>query len=153
MPKVTIIKADLANLSHRNAVVGMIDAYASDAMGGGRPLLADARERLGSALQSHPMAHVFLAYDGIDPVGVAVCFLGFSTFAARPLLNLHDLAVLPTHRRRGVGHALLEQVASAARSLGCCKVTLEVRADNAPAQALYQSVGFAGDTRFLEKPL
>jgi len=82
-----------------------------------------------------------------------------STFAARPLLNLHDLAVLPERRGLGVGRALLEAVEARARDLGCCKLTLEVRQDNARAQALYESFGFghfapgveAMPTLFLEK--
>ncbi|MBI3782591.1 MAG: GNAT family N-acetyltransferase [Deltaproteobacteria bacterium] len=122
-------------------------------MGGGRSLASEARARLGAALQAHPTTRAFLAYDGRSPIGVAVCFLGFSTFAARPLLNVHDLAVLPEHRRRGVGRALLEHVAEAARGLGCCKITLEVRADNGPAQALYRAAGFVGDACFLERHL
>ena len=80
---------------------------------------------------------------------------------ARPLLNIHDLAVLPSYRGRGVGHALLQAAEEHARREGCCKLTLEVRDDNARARALYRSFGFedfaVGDdstpTRFLGKPL
>jgi ribosomal protein S18 acetylase RimI-like enzyme len=76
------------------------------------------------------------------PVGLAVCFLGFSTFAARPLINIHDLAVLPEYRGRGIGRRLLERVEAKGHALGCAKLTLEVRADNHRAQRLYQQVGF-----------
>jgi ribosomal protein S18 acetylase RimI-like enzyme len=85
--------------------------------------------------------------------------VGYSTFRARPLLNLHDLAVQPEARERGVGGALLAAVESHARALGCCKVTLEVREDNASARRLYERVGFVDSapagartrTLFLEK--
>ena len=35
------------------------------------------------------------------PVGLATTFEGFSTFAAKPLINIHDIAVLPDYRGRG----------------------------------------------------
>ena len=95
------------------------------------------------------------------PVGVAVCFVGYSTFLARPVLNLHDLAVLPEARGGGVGAALLAAVAERARALGCAKVTLEVREDNAAARRLYARTGFVDSapagartrTLFLERKL
>jgi len=96
-----------------------------------------------------------------EPLGVAVCFIGYSTFAARPLLNLHDLAVVPNARGAGVGRALLAAVEAQARARGCVKLTLEVREDNARARRLYQHVGFADyaggavptRTLFLERKL
>ena len=45
-----------------------------------------------------------------NPVGAAVCFIGFSTFAAKPLINIHDFVVLPAARGKGVGRRLLEAV-------------------------------------------
>jgi ribosomal protein S18 acetylase RimI-like enzyme len=78
-----------------------------------------------------------------EPVGLAVCFLGYSTFAARPLVNIHDLIVHPNFRRRGVAAQLLAAVETRARELGCCKVTLEVRVDNAAARSLYATRGFS----------
>jgi len=114
-------------------------------MGGGAPLPEDVRMRLGADLSERAArgaAVVLLALEGGEAVGVAVCFPGYSTFRARPLLNLHDLAVLPAARGAGVGLALLEGVAAKARALGCCKITLEVREHNAPARRLYTRAGF-----------
>jgi GNAT superfamily N-acetyltransferase len=115
-------------------------------MGGGAPLPADVRTRLGPDLRERAArgaAAVLLARRDGEVVGVAVCFVGYSTFRARPLLNLHDLAVLPAERGAGVGLALLAGVAAKARALGCCKVTLEVREHNATARRLYARAGFA----------
>jgi ribosomal protein S18 acetylase RimI-like enzyme len=139
---VTIIEADLDTPQHQQAIIDLINAYARDPMGSGRDLPADVRDRLIPGLRQHPTTLVFLALDGETPVGLAVCFLGFSTFAARPLLNIHDLAVIPEYRGQGVGRLLLEQVETKGRELGCAKLTLEVRADNHRAQRLYQQVGF-----------
>ena len=85
---------------------------------------------------------MLLACDGVDRVGVAVCFWGFSTFAGLPLINIHDLAVTARHRRKGAGRALMEDVLRRAREAGCAKVTLEVRDDNEPAKRLYKRLDF-----------
>jgi GNAT superfamily N-acetyltransferase len=154
-----VVDANLDDAVHAQSVVEILDSYARDPIGGGRPLSKRVRERLVPELRAQSHARILLALDGDRPIGVAVCFLGFSTFAARPLLNLHDLAVLPEQRGRGAGRALLEAVESRARNEGCCKVTLEVRQDNERARALYARVGFhdfapgadAVNTRFLQK--
>jgi ribosomal protein S18 acetylase RimI-like enzyme len=143
MQNVTVIEADLADPWHQAAIVTLINAYARDAMGTGQNLPVEVRARLIPGLQQHPTTLVFLAVQAHTPVGIAVCFQGFSTFAARPLLNIHDLAVLPDYRRRGVGRQLLEAVEARGRALGCCKLTLEVREDNERAQRLYRDVGFS----------
>lgn len=155
------MQADLQQPEHQAAVLALVDAYSRDPMGDGAPLSPEARVRLIPGLRQHPTTLVFLAYDGDTPVGVAVCFLGFSTFAARPLVNLHDVAVLPTHRGRGFGRALLSAVEARARELGCCKLTLEVLDRNHPALRTYTAAGFkryalqpgAGEAIFLTKPL
>jgi ribosomal protein S18 acetylase RimI-like enzyme len=158
---VDVIDADLECREHQAAVLQLIDAYASDAMGDGRGLSDEVRANLIPGLRSHPAQHIFLAYESGLPVGIAVCFRGFSTFRARPLLNVHDLAVLPAYRGQGIGRRLLERVMAKARDLGCCAVTLEVGEHNVVAQALYRDVGFeegdrqsaAGRMLFWKKPV
>jgi ribosomal protein S18 acetylase RimI-like enzyme len=93
-------------------------------------------------LRSHPTTLVFLALLEETPIGVAVCFRGFSTFAARPLINIHDLYVAEGHRGRGAGRLLLQAVEDRARALGYCKLTLEVQEENRKALGLYESFGF-----------
>ena len=75
-------------------------------------------------------------------VGLALCIPSFSSFRARPVLNIHDIAVAPGHRGKGIGQALLKAVEKEARRRGCCKVTLEVREDNEIAKAAYRRAGF-----------
>lgn len=159
--KLSIRQVDLTRASDSAAIVRVLDSYARDVMGGGEPLRPDVRARLPQALRDHPTTVAFLASDEAEPVGVAVCFLGFSTFHARPLLNIHDLAVVPDRRGQGIGRALLEAAEAEALRRGCCKLTLEVRDDNARARRLYDSLGFTdfvvgqttAPTRFLAKTL
>lgn len=134
--------ADLAVAADQQAVLELLDMYARDPLGAGKPLPDEVRQRLIPDLQQQPGCRALVAYQAIVPVGLAICFLGYSSFEARPLLNIHDLAVVPALRGRGVGRALLNAAESEARLCGCCRVTLEVRADNAIARRLYQDFGF-----------
>ena len=137
-----ILQGDLDNSEHAAAIVLLTAAYAQDEMGNGSPLPAAVLERLVPALREYPTTLILLAFLGERPVGIATCFRGFSTFAALPLVNIHDLAVLPEFRGRGIGRALLAAVAQKARELGCVKVTLEVQENNHPARHLYAAAGF-----------
>ncbi|MDQ2639099.1 MAG: GNAT family N-acetyltransferase [Pseudomonadota bacterium] len=157
---VQVRAANLQDARDADAVVMLLDAYARDPRGGGEPLPAAVQARLVPGLRAHPTARVWLAFDAGQPVGVCVGFGGFSTFRGLPLLNIHDLAVLPAARGRGIGRALLAAAEAHARATGCCKLTLEVQEDNAPARGLYARYGFrdvtygaSGPTRFLGKAL
>jgi ribosomal protein S18 acetylase RimI-like enzyme len=158
---IRIVEADLNVSEHRDAVLAMVDAYSRDTMGSAKPLDPDVRLRMIPGLQRHPTTLIFLAFEGEQPVGVAVCFIGFSTFAAKPLINIHDCMVLPAFRGKGVGRRLLDAVEAKARELGCCKLTLEVMDNNDRALRAYEAAGFvryalqenAGTAIFLSKPL
>ncbi|MCI0361573.1 MAG: GNAT family N-acetyltransferase [Planctomycetaceae bacterium] len=153
----SVFLADLSNPAHQAAILDLLDMYCRNEFGDGKPLTHETRANLISGLIKHGGARVFLAYEGDEPAGLALCFVGFSSFKARPLVNVHDLAVAPRFRGRGIGKALLDAVADDARALGCCKVTLEVRADNAKAIELYRRAGFEStqpaETWFLAKKL
>lgn len=138
----SVVLADLANPAQQTAIVDLLDMYCRDPFGDARPLSEDARAGLIPGLVNHGGARVFLAYADDVPAGIAICFLGFSTFKARPLVNIHDIAVAPQFRGQGLGRELLAAVEAHARDLGCCKVTLEVRADNTLAQQAYRRAGF-----------
>ncbi len=142
MPRVEIVEAKLDRADHAQSIVDLTNAYALDPIGGGKALSDDVHDALISGLRAHPTTLVLLAYLDGEAVGLATCFWGFSTFAARPLLNLHDLAVLPKFRGLGVGRALLQAVEARARQRGCAKLTLEVREKNVRARGVYESEGY-----------
>lgn len=158
---VDIVEADLSQPGHQRDVLALTAAYALDPMGNNGPLAPEVLGRLISGLRDHPTTLIFLAYIDKKAVGIATCFRGFSTFQARPLVNIHDLAVLPEYRGQGVGRKLLSAVEAKARELGCCRVTLEVQENNLTARRLYEHTGFAqavygkatGGSFFYVKPL
>jgi GNAT superfamily N-acetyltransferase len=99
-----------------------------------------------SSLREHlfgpqPAAEVLLAREGAHPVGFALFFTTFSTFVGRPGIWLEDLYVDPAHRRRGIGKALLRQVASIAVTRNCGRLEWSVLDWNEPAIALYRAMG------------
>ena len=79
-------------------------------------------------------------WDG-EPVGFALWFYNFSTFLARHGLYLEDLFVRPSHRRLGIGKALLRHLARRCVDEGLGRFEWWVLDWNAPAIALYKAMG------------
>ncbi len=75
------------------------------------------------------------------PVGFALYFFTYSTFAACPTLYIEDLFVPAEYRRAGVGRALLEALARIAVRRGCARMEWAVLDWNAPAIAFYRKLG------------
>ena len=146
------------------AIVRLLDAYASHPLGGQEPLPEHTRSRLVPELRSRAAcSHVFLAVDerAGEFVGLVICFEGFSTFACRPLLNVHDVFVDERYRGMGVAAMLLQAAERTARALGMCKLTLKVLSGNEAAKRAYRKFGFEayrlseehGAAEFWQKPL
>ncbi|MFZ1245509.1 MAG: GNAT family N-acetyltransferase [Azonexus sp.] len=139
----TVEVLDLSDLKQAEIWLQLLDHYASDPMGGGDGLSDYAKLHLVETIRQVPGFHGALAWLDGEAVGLIDCFAGFSTFAARPLLNVHDIVVHQSVRGRGIGQALLAWAEARAGQLGCCKLTLEVLSNNARAMASYVAFGFA----------
>ncbi len=157
-----ICQADYADPQHIGALIGLLDGYARDPMGGGEALSDFARDKLPAALKARPFMFSVLVFDDTQnglPVGLINCVEGFSTFACQPLVNVHDVVVVASHRGQHVAERMLAKVEALARERGACKLTLEVLAGNASAQTLYRRVGFdnyqldptMGHAQFMQK--
>ncbi|MFP5417908.1 MAG: GNAT family N-acetyltransferase [Gammaproteobacteria bacterium] len=146
---------------HAAAIVTLMDTYARDPAGGGEPLCGFARANLVAQLAARPFIFSVLAFDDDTPVGLINAIEGFSTFACRPLVNVHDVIVAPHYRGRGIAGQMFGRVETLARQRGACKLTLEVLQGNASARTLYQRLGFTpyqldpalGYAQFLHKHL
>jgi ribosomal protein S18 acetylase RimI-like enzyme len=157
---ITIREANLDDAQDAQHILTLINTYARDPKGGGELLPPDVQARLLPGLKAHPAKVVLLALAANEAVGIAVCFFSFSTFTGLPVMNIHDLAVNPSSRGKGIGRALLAEAEKHARGRSCGKMTLEVQDNNANARALYASFGFtemvvnnSAFTRFMNKPL
>ena len=159
---VYVCRADYANPRHAQVLVALLDAYAQDPMGGGEPLSDFAKQNLVACLAARPQAFSVLAFEAADektPIGLVNCIEGFSTFACKPLVNVHDVAVLPAYRGQRVAERMFTLVHAIAQERGACKLTLEVLSGNLGALRLYMRLGFAqyqldpaaGSAQFLQK--
>ena len=156
---VTLEDVDYRNTRHAAHLVELLDGYARDPMGGGHALSEFVKTNLAACLAQQPQAFSLLAYEAGAPVGLINCIEGFSTFACQPLVNVHDVVVVASHRGRGIAAMMLARVEAMARERGACKLTLEVLAGNHGAMRAYERVGFAafqldpamGQARFMQK--
>jgi len=158
---VKIIKADYLNSQHARDIPRLLDAYASDPMGGAQALPEQTKQNLVSELAKRPYAFSILAYVDEQAAGLINCFEAFSTFQCKPLINIHDVLVLKEYRGLGLSQLMLEKVEEIARFRGCCKLTLEILSQNEIAKSAYRKFGFTdfafdpaiGTAQFWEKPL
>ena len=159
---VHVCRADYANTRHAQVLVYMLDAYARDPMGGAEPLSDFAKRNLIACLAARPQAFSVLAFEYADeqtPMGLINCIEGFSTFACKPLVNVHDVVVLPAYRGQGLAECMFDLVHAIAHERGACKLTLEVLSGNLSALRLYTRLGFAqyqlnpaaGNAQFMQK--
>ncbi|AFY36481.1 GCN5-related N-acetyltransferase [[Leptolyngbya] sp. PCC 7376] len=157
----TTTLVDYNDPNHAADLVFLLDHYASGESGGGKGLTEDVKTHLVSRLAKIPHAFSILCYADEKPAGLANAFHVFSTFKAKPLINIHDLIVHADFRRQGVSQLLLSEIEKIARSKNACKITLEVLDKNYPALNAYERFGFAsyglnpiyGKAIFLEKLL
>jgi GNAT superfamily N-acetyltransferase len=108
-------------LSHQ--VVGNVQQLASH-LGGDRPLV-----------------EAILVEQSEQALGFALFFHNYSTFLTQPGIYLEDLFVLPDHRRRGIGKALITHLAKLAVERNCGRLEWSVLDWNEPAIAFYEKMG------------
>jgi ribosomal-protein-alanine N-acetyltransferase len=85
---------------------------------------------------SNPLSHWLVAVEDDAVLG----YIGSQTVLDES--DMMNVAVSPAHRRKGIAEALVLALADALREKGSAKLTLEVRASNAPAITLYEKLDF-----------
>jgi [ribosomal protein S18]-alanine N-acetyltransferase len=114
--------------------ITLLDCAELDSVFNEVPGNLDPRTELGREL-----TRSWVAYDTSSdrPLGYALAWWVVDE------LQLLGLATLPAARRQGVARRLLSELVADARAAGARRVTLEVARGNAPARALYASLGFS----------
>ena len=92
---------------------------------------------------------VLLAWQGDEAVGFTQLYPSFASLSLAPSWILNDLYVEPSVRQGGIARALMEAVRQLAKANGAAEVFLQTAHDNAPARALYESLGYARDEHYL----
>jgi ribosomal protein S18 acetylase RimI-like enzyme len=93
---------------------------------------------------------------GQEPTSsVAVLWMGnaIDQITGQRHAHLFLLYVIPEHRRRGVGKALMEYAQTWARARGDKQIGLQVFESNVPALNLYEQLGFETQSLWMVKPL
>ncbi|MDU0356029.1 hypothetical protein RS130_20965 [Paraglaciecola aquimarina] len=91
--QIEVIQADYHNPKHASDLTQLLNAYANDPMGGGQPLAHTTQTHLIAELAKRSHVFSIICYVDQQPAGIVNCVEGFSTFACKPLINIHDLAV------------------------------------------------------------
>ena len=86
-------------------------------------------------------AEVIFACEGGKEIGFALFFHNFSTFLGRAGIYLEDLYVLPEHRGKGCGRAILKELARIAVERGCGRLEWWCLDWNEPSIEFYLSLG------------
>jgi GNAT superfamily N-acetyltransferase len=102
----------------------------------------DARLLEESIFDRRAAEALVIEVDG-EPAGYAIFFTTFSTFECRPGIWLEDLYVRPALRRRGIGRAVLAQIAEIALERDCARLEWVALDWNEPALTFYDSLGAA----------
>jgi len=87
------------------------------------------------------VAEVLMAYLGDEAAGFALYFHNFSTFLGRPGIYLEDLFVEKAQRGKGIGKALLVEIAKIAKERNCGRLEWAVLDWNKPAIDFYRRLG------------
>src|SRR5260221_9716057 len=96
-----------------------------------------SRETLIWELRNSDVTQVYLLRDdGARVLAFCICWVLFDE------LHINTLAVAPDVRRSGLATLLVRQVMAEAAAAGVRKATLEVRASNGEALAVYARLGF-----------
>ncbi len=156
---IEIVESNYTRDGHGKIILALLDRYAGGIMGGGKSLSDPVKENLVAELEKRDTIYTVIAFVDGTAAGLAISIEGFSTFACKPLLNIHDLFVSPEFRGRGIAKLILKKVEEIAKREGCCKLTLEVLENNIPGMNLYKSMGFVpykldptqGRAMFMEK--
>jgi GNAT superfamily N-acetyltransferase len=90
---------------------------------------------------AHPKFRALIADWEGEAAGYALFFTVYSTWEGKPGLFLEDIFVRPAFRQKGIGTALLANVARLARDENCYGMRWEVLDWNQPAISLYESLG------------
>jgi len=143
MKDVQTVIADLNNEQHATAYLKLMSHYACDPMGGGEDLSPYAKQNLIKTLLTRSDVFIVLVFIENKPAALLTAIEGFSTFACKPLLNIHDVVVHSDFRGQKLTKVLFEKIEEVAKQRDCCKITLEVLSGNKIACEAYAKLGFS----------
>ena len=137
-----------ASSEHIEVVAALFDQYRQFYRQPSEP--AKAREFIAARIEKDESVIYLAVEDGGDvrALGFIQLYPAFSSVSIKRLWILNDLYVSSGARKRGVARALMERARQLAVETGAKGLVLQTAADNHPAQALYESLGYKRDEEF-----
>ncbi len=108
-----------------------------------KPDLIGATQFLKERIENRESV-IFLAYDDDQVVGFTQLYTSFSSVSMQAVYILNDLFVSASHRKKGIGEALLNYAKQHCIQMKYKGLALETAFDN-PAQKLYERLGWKKD--------
>lgn len=140
-----------ANIHDLDTLAPLFDGYRQFYRQSSDP--ARARDFLAERFAQHQSLILLACGEHGAGLGFTQLYPLFSSVRTVRIYLLNDLFVAPDARRYGVGKALLSASAEHARALGAASLWLQTELDNAPAQALYESLGWKRGREFCDYAL
>jgi GNAT superfamily N-acetyltransferase len=134
--------ATLEDLPQLVALLGVLFSQEAEFV----PDDAKQTRALEKILSDASAGRIYVARDGDKVVAMAGLIYGISTAEGGLAASFEDLVVLPGHRGKGIGKALVQHVIAEARKEGVLRLTLLTDRENDRAQALYRKLGFTDST-------
>ncbi|OOV06383.1 GNAT family N-acetyltransferase [Rhodoferax fermentans] len=113
-----------------------------------------------TVLLNSPDARFLIAASDDGPIGYVLLRFRYSMWVGGAEATIEDLFVDPTHRKNGVGRALIQAALQAATDQGCLSVCLDTNEFNVASNAIYTQLGFNAVSKrwngrqiFYRKPL
>lgn len=139
---IQIIEGDLNKEGHAEHFLRLTSAYMADVMGGADAWSDKQKENVIRDMANHPCALILFAIVDGQVAGICTSFYAYSTFLAKPLINIHDIYIDESFRGIGIGKKIVKALEELAKQKNCGKITLDLRRDNLNARDLYKSQGF-----------
>ena len=137
----TADQVKLATPADADTLVELMDEfYAESGYTLDRP---HALEAFGALLADDRLGRVWLIRAGAVDAGYVALTFVYSMEFGGPAAIVEDFFVRAPHRNTGLGKAAMATVRAFCAEAGIRAVTIEVGRDNAAAQAVYRSAGFA----------
>jgi GNAT superfamily N-acetyltransferase len=134
-----------ATVSDLDALVALFDGYRRFYR---QPSEPDRIRKFLLDRFEHNQSVIFIAANDGTPVGFTQLYPSFSSAALARIFILNDLFVDPSARRLGAASALVHAATEYGRRVGAIRLVLSTEVTNAPAQTLYEKLGWKRNTEF-----
>ncbi len=138
-------RGDLNNSNDGRHILELLNSFSLESSKK-KPIDPEIRKTLIQNLIEFGNSFIYFVEHENNPMGIAICIVGFSTFKNAELLNIHDFYIKSEYQNQSIGDKFLKFIEADSREQNFCRITLEVYDANDRAKRLYTKNGFQGIT-------